>query len=160
MGNVDDFSGRASRYWQERGGRMTVVREVICHSISEQDSAFTADELWQEARKRDRGISMASVYRTLTHLVESELLREIHHIGDHRSFVKADSPADSRGQVICSDCHRIVALENNAQARDQEARLREMGFETEGMRLTIQASCEILKRCGACENKKTPEDFW
>ncbi len=151
---VDPFTLRATAYWQERGGRMTVVREIICRSINSQNSDFDAEELWQVARKIDRGISMASIYRTLTDLVEADLLREIHGPRDQRAFVKAESTAAASGHLICKDCHRIVALNNDCLALREGAMIRGMGFETGGMQLQIEAACESLKRCGICENHR------
>ena len=105
---VDDFTLRANAYWKDRGGRMTVVREIICRSINTRNSDFVADELWREARKHDRGISVASIYRTLTDLVQAGLLQEIHGPREQRAFVKSASTSATSGHLICKDCHRIV----------------------------------------------------
>lgn len=150
---VDDFTIQANAYWQERGGRKTVVREIICRSIADRSSAFVAEELWQEARKYDPGISIASIYRTLTDLVQACLLREIHGPRDERSYVKSASTAATSGHLICKDCHRIVPLNDDCLALREGAMIRGLGFETGGMHLQIEAACESLKRCGTCENR-------
>jgi Fur family transcriptional regulator, ferric uptake regulator len=151
---VDDFAIRARAYWQEHGGRMTVVREIICRTITGWDSSFVAEELWQEARKHDRGISIASIYRTLTSLLQAGLLREIHGPREERSYVKSASATASSGHLICRDCHRIVPLSADCLALREGAMIRSLGFETGGMHLQIEAACESLKRCGACENHR------
>ncbi|MES2922206.1 MAG: transcriptional repressor [Verrucomicrobiota bacterium] len=150
---VDDFARQATEFWQERGGRMTVVRQIICQTITGRESTFVAEGLWNEARKHDRGISMASVYRTLTDLVEAGLLREIHVPGDQRSFVKSASTAATSGHLICKDCHRIVPLSDGCLALREGAMIRNLGFQTGGMHLQIEAACESLQRCGTCENR-------
>lgn len=150
---ADDFTRQAVGFWQERGGRMTVVREIICRSIANRNSAFVAEELWQEARKHDRGISMASVYRALVDLVEAGLLREIHGPSEQRSFVKSASTAAATGHLICKDCHRIVPLSDGCLALREGAMIRGLGFQTGGMHLQIEAACESLKRSGTCENR-------
>jgi Fur family ferric uptake transcriptional regulator len=150
---ADDFGRLATAFWQERGGRMTIVRRIICQSIAARDSAFVAEEMWQEARKHDRGISMASVYRTLTDLIEARLLREIHGPSEQRSFVKSASTVAATGHLICKDCHRIVPLSDDCLALREGAMIRSLGFQTGGMHLQIEAACESLQRCGTCENK-------
>src|SRR6478735_10249741 len=151
-GPVNDFIRKAHDHWHERGGRMTVVREIICQSITARDSAFVAEELWQEARKQDPGISMASIYRTLTDLVEAGLLHEIHGPRDQRSFVKSTSAAATTGHLICKDCRRIIPLNDDCLALREGAMIRGLGFHPDGMHLQIEAECESLKRCGVCEN--------
>ncbi|NJM36602.1 MAG: hypothetical protein HC845_01305, partial [Akkermansiaceae bacterium] len=153
MSEEADFTEKASRYWQERGGRITAVRKIICHSIFEQQQAFTADELWREARKQDRGISLASVYRTLTDLVRSQLVREIPGPRDQRLFIKSYSPEKSCGQLVCSDCQRIIPLNENLHLPQQGAALKELGFDPGMMHVHIHASCESFHRCGVCENQ-------
>lgn len=149
---VDDFIIRAHAFWQERGGRMTVVRQIICQAIADWSNSFVAEELWQEVRKHDRGISSASIYRTLTDIVQAGLLREIHGPRDERSYVKSASTAATSGHLICKDCHRIVPLNDDCLALREGAMIRGLGFETGGMHLQIEATCESLKRCGTCEN--------
>lgn len=153
---ADDFARRAAAFWQEKGGRMTIVRRIICRSIAARDSAFVAEEMWQEARKHDRGISMASVYRTLADLIEAGLLREIHGPSEQRSFVKSASTAAATGHLICKDCHRIVPLSDDCLALREGAMIRGLGFQTGGMHLQIEAACESLQRCGTCENRGGP----
>lgn len=131
---------------------MTVVREMICQAVDVRATAFIAEELWQDVRRKDPGISMASVYRTLTDLIEAGLLREIHGPRDQRSFVKSDSPAASSGHLICRDCHRIIPLDDGCLALREGAMIRGLGFNTAGMHLQIEAECESMKRCGTCAN--------
>jgi Fur family transcriptional regulator, ferric uptake regulator len=153
---ADEFTGRADQFWRARGGRMTVVREMICRSVTARESAFVAEELWQQVRRMDPGISMASIYRTLTDLVEAGLLREIRGPRDQRSFVKSDSPTTTSGHLICKDCHRIVPLDDGCLALREGPMIRGLGFDTSGMHLQIEAECESLKRCGTCENQANP----
>lgn len=155
---ADDFAVQAGSWWQQRGGRMTVVREVICRSIADRTSSFIAEQLWQETRRHDPGISITSIYRTLTDLVQAGLLREIHGPREERAFVKSVSTTATSGHLICKDCHRIVPLSDDCLALREGAMIRGMGFETGGMHLQIEATCESLKRCGTCENRDSSLD--
>jgi Fur family transcriptional regulator, ferric uptake regulator len=153
---ADDFTQQAGAFWEQRGGRMTVVRRIICQAIAGRESAFVAEELWQEVKKQDRGIAMASVYRALADLLAASLLREIHGPREQRSFVKSGSTCATTGHLICKDCHRIVPLSNDCLALREGAMIRGLGFQTGGMHLQIEAACESLKRCGTCANKVQP----
>ncbi|MGC4013841.1 MAG: transcriptional repressor [Luteolibacter sp.] len=153
MNEASDFATRAAAFWRDRGGRMTPVREVLCRAIVASEKAFVAEELLERARKLDRGISCASVYRALSDLVEAGLLREIRGPRDQRSFVAAGLPQAPVGHVVCSDCRRVIPLEDECVPLREAAMLKRMGFASGGMHLRIEASCESMKRCGTCENQ-------
>jgi Fur family transcriptional regulator, ferric uptake regulator len=148
---VEDFTQQASAFWKSRGGRLTVVREIICQCIGTRNDAFVAEDLWQETRKLDPGISISSIYRTLADLVEGELLKEIRSHGEHRRFMKSSSAA-ATGHLICKDCRRVIPLQDQCLALREGALIRGLGFQTGGMHLQIEAACESLSRCGSCEN--------
>lgn len=153
MNESSEFATRAAAFWRERGGRMTPVREVLCRVIVDSEKAFVADELLDRARKLDRGISCASVYRALSDLVEAGLLREIRGERDQRSFVMAGLKHAAIGHVVCSDCRRVIPLEDECVPLREAAMLKRLGFAAGGMHLRIEASCESMKRCGICENR-------
>lgn len=144
------FLEKARLYWRDKGGRMTIVREMISKAVSQSGSAFVADELWLKVRKIDPAVSMASIYRTLADLVDAGLLREIHGQRDQRSFVKDEADQSSSGHVICKDCHRIIPLNDDCLALREGAMLRSLGFASQGMHLQIEAACESLKQSGIC----------
>ncbi|WP_338285376.1 transcriptional repressor [Luteolibacter sp. LG18] len=153
MSDAAEFAIRAAAFWRERGGRMTPVREMLCRAIEHSEGAFVADELLERARKLDRGISSASVYRALSDLVEAGLLREIRGPRDQRSFVRAGTPQAKVGHVVCTDCHRVIPLEDECVPLREAAMLKRMGFAAGGMHLRIEAACESMKRCGTCEKR-------
>ena len=58
--------------------RMTKPRQVILEAaFADQGDHFTAEELFEKARKIDTKASLATLYRTVSLLVEGGLLHEI-----------------------------------------------------------------------------------
>ncbi|NJM37947.1 MAG: transcriptional repressor [Akkermansiaceae bacterium] len=155
---IERFVQHARDFWSANGMRMTLLRKIICRTIAGQDAPFVADGLWLDARKKDRGISLSSVYRTLADLVEANLLHEIHNPSKQRTFVKADSSVSSTAHLVCADCHRVIPLNDECLALRQEALLKQLGFETSGIHLHIEAACESLRRCGVCENQNDNDE--
>lgn len=145
------FTDRAAAFWKERGGRLTVVREMICRCAGETDAAFDAQSLWTDVRKLDRGISIASVYRTISDLTEAGLLNEINSSREEKSYVVSDAAAIPTGHLICKDCQRIFPLNDNCIGLREGPLLKNLGFQAGGMHLQIEAACESLRRCGTCE---------
>ncbi len=141
----------ASDHWQRIGGRMTVVREIICRIITGWDGAFLSDELWGEARKIDPGISQASVYRTLRDLVKGGLLREIHGPEKHRSFIRSHVTSPSQVTFVCMECHRAIPAEDESISRRLLAVIPEFGLMRDRFHLSIQGTCTEFRNSGLCE---------
>ena len=67
---------RLSEFIRRKGLRRTSQRDTIVKAAFSKDEHFTAEELFERARKLDSESSRATVYRTLSLLVEANLLRE------------------------------------------------------------------------------------
>ena len=57
--------------------RLTGPRRAIIETVFSTEKHFTAEELLEWARRRDKSVSRATVYRTLPLLTESGLVREM-----------------------------------------------------------------------------------
>jgi Fur family ferric uptake transcriptional regulator len=75
---------------QQRGLRITEQRRVIARVLSEADDHPDVEELHQRASAIDKGISIATVYRTVRLFEEAGIL-ERHEFGDGRSRYEAAS---------------------------------------------------------------------
>jgi Fur family transcriptional regulator, ferric uptake regulator len=151
-----DFTSQASEFWRERGGRLTFARKIICDCVALAEGPFGAEDLWREARRKDAGISIASVYRTMVDLAEAGLLREIPRPGEQRSFMRRAIGEKPGGYLICRDCHRVIPLANECLELREGALVRDLGFQSANMHLQIEADCETLRRCGTCERIDHP----
>ncbi|MHB9880561.1 Fur family transcriptional regulator [Pacificimonas sp. ICDLI1SI03] len=69
---------------QERGLRITEPRRVIARVVSNADDHPDVDELHRRVREVDPGISIATVYRTMSLFVEAGIV-ERHDFGEHKA---------------------------------------------------------------------------
>jgi Fur family transcriptional regulator, ferric uptake regulator len=152
--SAGDFIARATDFWQQRGGRLTFVRKLICDCAARRRTTFTAESLWTETRKTDKGISIASIYRTLADLAEAGLLREFPRPGHPCMFVRIADGGQAKGHLICKDCKRVVPFDDDCLALREGTTVRTLGFQTAGMSLRIEAHCENLRQSGNCEHSR------
>jgi Fur family ferric uptake transcriptional regulator len=134
--------------------RLTAQRRAIVETVFSTTQHFTAEQLLEWSRQRDKSVSRATVYRTLPLLTESGLVREM-DFGKDRKFYDpnyADHPNHSH--IICRDCEKIVEFESEGIARLENEISRQLGFEVAAQRLQISGTCETLKKLGACKNKQ------
>ena len=133
--------------------RLTSQRQAIIDTVLGTEEHFTAEQLLDWSRRRDRSVSRATVYRTLTLLTESGLVREM-DFGKHHKFYDPnylDHPNHSH--IICQDCDRIVEFDSEKIERLENEISHKLGFELKTQRLQITARCQELKKLGACRKK-------
>ena len=139
-----------------QGLRRTRQRDVIVNAAFSTKDHFNADELHEMARRMDRTISRATVYRTLGLLVKTGLLREV-DLGREQTYYDPnflDKP--EHNHLICQDCDRVVEFENEHIALLEDCITRRLGFTPANKSIRIQASCDELARTGHCQYRKEP----
>ncbi len=136
-----------------KGLRMTSQRQAIIEAVFSTKEHFTADQLLEWSRARDKSVSRATIYRTLPLLTETGLVREMDFGKDHKFYDPnyADSP--DHNHIICADCEKIVEFESDQITQIESDISRKLGFAVKSQRLQITANCEEFKQRGTCNKK-------
>ncbi len=142
---LDDFIRR-------KGLRRTVQRELIVAQVFSRDEHFTAEELFDRIRRVDSETSRATVYRTLSMLVEADLLRQI-DLGDNQiTYDPNFHNKPSHNHLVCIDCRRVVEFEDAGIDVHTADVTRQLGFTSIRQSIKIEGSCEELRQKGRCPN--------
>lgn len=80
-----------------------LIREIVEHS----DSHPTADMVYQQVKKLEPTISLATVYRNLHQLADHQMLRKITVPGDSDRF---DKTLADHEHMICTKCKCVVDI--------------------------------------------------
>lgn len=145
---------RAQGFWRRRGSSMTAVRRVICKAIAEQEATFDAEMLLEHCRRHDGLISLSTVYRTLKHLVEGDLLVELEGIDDKRHFCLKLGLDISDSTVVCLDCKEVIPMNNPCLTLRESEEVKRMGFTPKRLSLRVETSCDEWQRNGSCSRRK------
>ena len=140
-------------FLESRRLRLTAQRVAIIDTVFNTEEHFTAEQLLEWSRERDRSVSRATVYRTLPLLTESGLVREMDFGKDARFYDPNYAEHPNHNHIICNDCERIVEFESDKIARLEDEITHKLGFSVKTQRLQITASCDQLKKLGSCKNK-------
>jgi Fur family ferric uptake transcriptional regulator len=135
--------------------RITSQRMVIIDTVFSTDQHFTAEQLLEWSRERDKSVSRATVYRTLPLLTESGLIREMDFGKDYKFYDPNYADHPNHSHIICQDCEKIVEFESEKIDRLENEISHKLGFSVKTQRLQITGTCEELKRLGACRHKST-----
>src|SRR5437773_7990504 len=92
--------------------RVTAQRQAIIDATFSTQQHFTAEQLLAWARRRDKSVSRATVYRTLPLLTESGLVREMDFGKDHKFYDPNYAEHPRHNHIICQDCEKIVEFES------------------------------------------------
>jgi Fur family transcriptional regulator, ferric uptake regulator len=141
-GEADVFQ----KFLRARGLKLTVQRQAILDRAIELRKHFGAEDLYESLRQDTRGISKATVYRTIALLVEAGLLDEHDFERGHKLYERA-SPRAHHDHLICLACGRIVEFHDEQIERIQEQVARTHEFEM------VSHTHQIFGVCPRCRSE-------
>jgi Fur family ferric uptake transcriptional regulator len=145
---------RFKDFLSQRSLRLTAQRQAIIDTAFSTAEHFTAEQLLEWSRRRDKTVSRATVYRTLPLLTESGLVREMDFGKDYRYYDPNYAEHPRHNHIICLDCQKIMEFESDKLERLLNELSRRLGFSAKAHRLQISAHCEELRKSGTCKRKE------
>ena len=120
---------------QEKGLRITEQRRVIARVLSESRDHPDVEELYRRASAVDKGISIATVYRTVRLFEEAGIL-ERHDFRDGRSRYEP-TPDEHHDHLIDVESGKVIEF-HNAELEEMKNRIaEELGFRLVDHRLDL-----------------------
>ena len=137
---------------RKKGLRRTPQRDAIVRLAFASDEHFTSEELFDLVRKKNVDASRATVYRTISLLVEADLLHEIDLGGDQTTYDPNFNDRPSHNHLVCIDCGKVVEFEDSHLELLNDCMTRRLGFRPKRQSIKIEACCEQLRTKGTCPN--------
>ena len=135
----------------KQGLRMTRPRQVILEAaFSDQGDHFTAEELFEKAKKIDDNASLATLYRTVSLLVQGGLLHEIDLGKGVTSYDPNFIESPHHNHLICVDCSEVIEFEDQHISVLEDCITKRLGFSPASKSIQIKAKCDKLRQTGAC----------
>jgi Fur family ferric uptake transcriptional regulator len=133
--------------------RITAQRRAIIDTAFATKQHFTAEQLLEWSRLRDRSVSRATVYRTLPLLTASGLVGEMDFGKDRKFYDPNYAQRPFHNHIICLDCAKIVEFESDKLAELEDEIRQRFGFLIQSRRLQVTATCEEFRKLGACSRR-------
>src|SRR5258705_7906339 len=140
-------------FLESKNLRLTLQRRAIVETVFDTEEHFTADQLLEWSRQREKTVSRATVYRTLPLLTESGLVRDMDFGKDYKFYDPNYANHPHHNHIICQDCDKIVEFDSDKIEKIENEISHRLGFAVKTHRLQITASCEDLKKLGACKKR-------
>ena len=138
------------RAMRERGLRWTAPRQTIVHTAFATHQHFTADELHEMVKRRDRRVSRASVYRTLALLEECGFVEGL-DVGDGTRRYEHTLGHEHHDHMLCLACGRIIEFQDREIERRQQIAATRHGFVIASHSLRLYGYCQA---CAAARRRK------
>ncbi len=126
--------------------KFTSQREIILKAAFTGHRHFTADQLFEEVRRKDKTISRATVYRTLALFVEANLL-EANDFKRGQAFYERKFGFEHHDHLVCIDCGKIMEFQNQEIERIQMQVTEQYAFKP------LYHRHQIFGQCQKCCNK-------
>jgi Fur family ferric uptake transcriptional regulator len=127
-------------YLKEQGLKLTSARRDLLNLIFADHSHFTADELYDRCRKNDVRVSKATLYRTLTILLDCKLLAS-HDFGEDAKYYEHVYGHRHHDHMYCLGCRTIIEFRSESIEELQDRAALEAGFQSTRHSLTIFGVC-------------------
>ena len=129
------------------GMRRTKQREVIVEELTKLRTHPSADELYEQVRKRLPRISLGTVYRNLEILSREGT---IHRLELGRSQMRFDGELNEHQHIRCMRCGRVDDLSVEAELTEHDREIvRSMGYRV------LERWVELVGVCPVCRKKGT-----
>ena len=133
----------------EKNYKLTNQRKKIINVIFEnKEKHLNCEEIYDEIRKIDSSIGLATIYRTIKLFVELEILTEINFgDGSIRYDFRCFDDGHNHHHLICTKCGKIIEVEDDS-LESLEKEIEEVyGFKIENHK------CKFIGICKECNEK-------
>lgn len=130
-----------------RGFRVTAQRTIILETIAHMGGHLSAQQVFQESRRRLPGLNLATVYRTVESLQDAGLIDTFSTSQEPLQFSLRD-PEQPHAHLVCRSCGRVQQVEG-AQLEALNRSLKELAaFEIDHHHLTLEGLCADCQESG------------
>lgn len=136
-----------SEYLKEKELKLTAQRELILETFLNHRGHISAEELYQKAKEKQPHVGFATVYRTLKHMTQCGLAREL-DFGDGRIQYEPDFNRQHHDHMICTKCGTYIEFLNPQIEELQEQVSRKHGFKITSHRMQLYGLCQKCQKIG------------
>lgn len=139
-------SFRFKEYLRKKGFSFTPQRGTILEYISSQTTHFHAEDLIKSLKERGMAVSRATVFRTLGHLQEAGLIRQV---ASDQTPGRYEFIGDSQHHehMTCAKCGEVFEFHDKLLEQRIESVARKSGF------VMTRHSVQIWGVCRRCDEQ-------
>ena len=126
-------------FLRQHGLKFTTERLAILSAVQKFGRPFEAEELLLTLREGAYRTSKATVYRTIKHLLDAGLLKQVHFGGGKQAHYDFANPANAHDHLLDLDTGKIIPFSSDLVIKLRGQIAKEMGFTAVSHRFQIIA---------------------
>jgi len=127
------------RFLKRKGLKFTTERALILDAVLGKDGVFEADDLLTDLRDPEHRVSKATIYRTLKHLLESKIIKEV-LIDSSRAHYQLAFGQKATGHLVCLETNQIIEFPTEQLDALMAKVCKEHGYEPLSHRFVVYGS--------------------
>lgn len=133
-----------------RGWRMTPQREKILHVFQNLPKGhhLSAEELYNLLEKREEGISLSTIYRSVKLMARMGILRELELAEGHKHYELNQPYPHHHHHIVCIQCNQTIEFKNDSILKQSLKQCEKEGFQLIDCQLTVMTICPEAVRMG------------
>ena len=125
------------------GRRVTVQRQTVLDVVEGSARHLDAEAIYQLARVRDHGISLATVYRTLAVLKNMGLVEQSYLARDHAREHYEPVGSPEHYHFTCLGCHKVIEFKSTRVKQMTADLNREIGVQVLHVCACLEGYCQV-----------------
>ncbi len=125
---------------KQRGLKHSSQRELILKALFHASSHLTPEEIYQEVKKENPSIGLATVYRTLSFLEKVDLVSSISFGSEGKKYEL--NRGNHHDHMICVRCGKIIEFFDEELERLQEEIAQKKGFKLLSHQMNMYGICK------------------
>ena len=130
-------------YLKKKDLKLTGQRKIILEVFLKTERHLTSEDLYNIAKKKDRSIGHATVFRTLKLLREAGIAKEV-TLGDGKTRYEHKYGHEHHDHLICLECGRFIEAVDSKIEKLQDELCKSHDFKPKRHKMEIVGIC---KKC-------------
>ena len=124
------------RFLKRQGLKFTPERAMILDTVLSKEGVFEADQLLYEMRQAGHRVSKATIYRTLKHLMDANIITQV-LIDPKQAHYQLSFGREPKGHLVCMETNRVIEFDTPELEELRDRICREHGFDPVSFRFVI-----------------------
>ena len=130
---------------KNNGLKNTKHRNAILDLLEKSNEPINAEEIFFQINNSTEKISLSTIYRELTMLINKGLVVKTSITGDNKAVFEFNR-MEHKHHLVCTQCKTIFTVEGCPFAAYEEQLKEKMGFDISGHKLEIYGVCKACHK--------------